>query len=158
MARRKEKIDQLSAELENQPGKLYSFKTDMAEEEEILEAFKWTTENVGPVSVLINNAGTLQATNVYDGDTEKWRRMFDINVLGVAIASREAIRIMRENDIDGYIININSIAGHGIFPCLHMYPASKYALTAMTETVRLELASLKSNIRITVSEFSKEMQ
>lgn len=153
MARRKERIDQLSSELKDQPGKLYSFKTDLTKEEEILAAFKWTSDNVGPVSVLINNAGIAQVTNLYDGDTEKWKKVLDTNVLAVAIASREAIRIMKENDIDGYIININSVAGHVALdlPNINMYGASKFALTAMTETLRFELANLNSNIRVTVS-------
>lgn len=82
-----------------------------------------------------------------------WKKILDTNVLGVAIASREAIRIMNENNIDGYIININSVAGHVILdtPGVNVYSASKFALTSMTETLRFELARLKSNIRVTVS-------
>ncbi|GJQ80408.1 hypothetical protein Trydic_g12267 [Trypoxylus dichotomus] len=150
-ARRKERIEQLSTELKDARGTLYAVRVDLTKEQDILDGINWTTDNVGPVSVLINNAGIVQSTSLYDGSTEMWRRVIDTNVIGVAIASREAIRIMNENSIDGYIININSIAGHVVLsmPNLNIYSASKFALTSMTETLRFELARLKSNIRIT---------
>ncbi|KAI4459703.1 dehydrogenase/reductase sdr family member 11 [Holotrichia oblita] len=149
--RRKERIEQLAKELGDQAGKLYAVKVDLKEEQEILNGFQWTTDNVGPVSVLINNAGVVQKTTLHDGDTQMWRTVLDTNVLAVAIAAREAIRIMKENNIDGYIINVNSVAGHFVLdtPGVNMYSPSKYALTSMTETLRFELARLKSNIRVT---------
>ncbi|GJQ80409.1 hypothetical protein Trydic_g12268 [Trypoxylus dichotomus] len=150
-ARRKERIEQLSTELKDERGTLYAVRVDLTKEQDILDGINWTTDNVGPVSVLINNAGIVQSTSLYDGSTEMWRRVIDTNVIGVAIASREAIRIMNENSIDGYIININSVAGHVIIdiPNINVYSASKFALTSMTETLRFELARLKSNIRVT---------
>lgn len=77
----------------------------------------------------------------------------DTNVLGLAIASREAIKIMQENNIDGHIVNINSVAGHLVasLPFLNVYPASKYAVTALTETLRKELVAIQSKIKISVS-------
>lgn len=146
-------MQQLSTELADQPGKLWAFKADLTKEQDILDGIKWTTENVGPVSVLINNAGIIQKTTLHDGDTQMWKNVLDTNIMAVAIASREAIRIMNENNIDGYIININSVAGHVVIdmPILNIYSASKFALTSMTETLRFELARLKSNIRVTVS-------
>ncbi|GJQ80411.1 hypothetical protein Trydic_g12270 [Trypoxylus dichotomus] len=150
-ARRKERVEQLAAVLKNAPGKLYSVKVDVTKEQDIIDGMKWTTDNVGPVSVLINNAGIAQPTTLHEGDTQMWKNVLNTNVLGIAIASREAIRIMSENSIDGYIININSVAGHVVLdlPIMNVYSASKYAVTSMTETLRFELARLKSNIRVT---------
>ncbi|KAJ8943913.1 hypothetical protein NQ318_019521 [Aromia moschata] len=58
---------------------------------------------------------------------------------------------MKANNIDGHIIHINSVTGHQVpaFPGLNVYPASKYAVTALAETLRLELNSAKSKIKIT---------
>ncbi|GJQ80410.1 hypothetical protein Trydic_g12269 [Trypoxylus dichotomus] len=150
-ARRKERVEQLAVLLKDAPGRLYAVKVDVTKEQDILNGITWTNDNVGPVSVLINNAGIGQPTNLHDGNTQMWRNVLDTNVLAVAIASREAIRVMNENSIDGYIININSVAGHVIldFPQMNVYSASKYALRSMTETLRFELARLKSNIRVT---------
>lgn len=88
-----------------------------------------------------------------EGKTEDWRKEFDVNVLGLCIATREAVKIMRANNIDGHIIHINSILGHrvAVEPKLNVYPATKHAVTALTETLRQELNSLKSKIKVTVN-------
>lgn len=90
-----------------------------------------------------------------DGSAEDLRNTFDVNVIGLYTCSREAIKIMKENTIAGHIVNINSILGHTVLdvgrPTLNVYPATKYAVTALTETLRLELKYNKSGIKITVS-------
>lgn len=153
MARRKERIEEISARLKTKTGKLYALKTDMTKEQDIIEAFAWVTKNVGPVHILINNAGTCLNTNLIDGDTEKWKQVLDLNVMGLCIATREAVKNMRENEVAGHIVHMNSIAGHTALnlPNLNIYPASKFAVTALTETLRNELNSIGSKIKITVS-------
>lgn len=93
-----------------------------------------------------------QPTTLIDGDSQAWKTIFDVNVLGLCIATREAVKSMKENNIDGHIIHINSIAGHKIplFPGLNVYPASKHAITALTETLRIEFNTLGLKIKITV--------
>ncbi|KAJ8971423.1 hypothetical protein NQ317_018158, partial [Molorchus minor] len=152
LARRKERMDELAKKLANKKGKLYPVKTDISKEEDILNAFKWIKENLGPIHVLVNNAGVLKlGITLTDGDTESWRDVFDVNVLGICIATREAVRDMKANNVDGHVIHINSIAGHFVppIPGINVYPASKYAVTALAETLRLELNSIQSRIKIT---------
>ncbi|XP_066144603.1 farnesol dehydrogenase-like isoform X2 [Euwallacea fornicatus] len=73
----------------------------------------------------------------------------------LCIASREAVRVMQTSKIKGHIININSILGHripytiGEFSGLNLYPATKHAVTGLTEVLRLELAELDSWIKVT---------
>ncbi|KAF5283348.1 hypothetical protein FQR65_LT13897 [Abscondita terminalis] len=150
LARRNEKIEELSKKLQNQSGKLYAIKVDITKEEDILKAFKWISENLGPVHILINNAGIYTAQNLLTSDTKLWKNILDTNVLGLCAATREVIKIMKLNAIDGHIIHINSIQGHRVYPTLPfcMYTASKYAVTALTETLRLELQSINSKIKI----------
>ncbi|KAJ8913708.1 hypothetical protein NQ315_007425 [Exocentrus adspersus] len=151
MARRKERIEALAATLDGKPGKLYAYKVDMTQQDEILQAFRWVQENVGPVHILVNNAGLSRKTTIINGNIEDWKRILDTNVLGLAVASREALRIMQETGIDdGHIVNINSVAGHQVapLPFQNVYPASKYAVTAFTETLRKELVAIKSNIKV----------
>lgn len=152
MARRSEKVEQLAKKLSNSKGKLYALKADIAKEEDILAAFKWVKDNLGPVHILINNAGVIQPTTLYNGDTDKWKKILDINVLGLCIATREAINVMRENKIDGHIVHINSTVGHKVIDLggMNIYPASKHAVTALTETLRLELNRIGSKIKISV--------
>jgi len=141
----------VSQKFPGKPGTFRTIQADVTKEEDILKAFNWVTDNLGPVHILVNNAGVFQRTTLLDGDTEKWRLVLDTNVLSLCIATREAIKIMRANNIDGHIIHINSKAGHIVpnFPGLNMYPASKHAVTALTETLRQELNQIGSKIKIT---------
>lgn len=148
LARRKEKIDEIAKSVKT--GNIYAVKADISKEEDILNSFEWVKKNVGPISILINNAGIKRDTNLTDGNTEQWRETFDTNVLGLCIATREAVKDMRANKIDGHIIHINSMAGHRVSTRVvtNVYPASKFAVTALTETLRQELNSIGSKIKI----------
>lgn len=99
---------------------------------------------------------------ILDGSTEVWRRVFDVNVMALCICTREAIKVMKENEIDGHIVHINSIAGHFVphfpKPVLNVYPASKFAVTALTETLIHELRSEGSKIKVTVSYSRKAVE
>ncbi|KAF2890678.1 hypothetical protein ILUMI_15495 [Ignelater luminosus] len=92
-----------------------------------------------------------EATNLTDGDSQLWKEIFDTDVLGLCIATREAVKDMRENKVAGHIIHINSVGGHYIpnLPNTNVYPASKHAVTALTETLRQELNSIGSKIKVT---------
>ncbi|XP_047354895.1 farnesol dehydrogenase-like isoform X5 [Vespa velutina] len=86
-----------------------------------------------------------------DSSRPDWQRLFDVNVLGLIDCTKRAARIMLDSNVEGYIINMNSIAGHylNIFPdcSLNFYPASKFASVAATEITQKELYG--SKIRVT---------
>ncbi|KAJ8943905.1 hypothetical protein NQ318_019513 [Aromia moschata] len=149
LARRKDRFEKLANKFAGKAGKFYPVVTDISKEEDVLKAFAWVKENLGPIHILVNNAGMARKGNIHDGDTEEWKRVFKVNVLGLCIATREAIKDMKANNIDGHIIHINSIVGHQAYSGTSVYPASKFAVTALAETLRLELNSLKSKIKIT---------
>lgn len=152
-ARRKELIEDLAQQLKSEKGELHALKVDMTNEDEILEAFRWVDDNLGPIHVLINNAGTNNFTTLVDGDSSKWRKTIELNLFSVCLATREAIRSMRSNGIDGHVVHINSITGHYIPNVVeyNVYPATKHGITALTETLRKELIDLESKIKVTVS-------
>ncbi|KAJ8964931.1 hypothetical protein NQ317_015397 [Molorchus minor] len=130
LARREDVLIDLAHKLTGKKGKLYPIKTDVSKEGDIMNAFKWTKENVGPVHILVNTAGMLKVGNTLsDGDAETWRNTFDVNVLGLCISTREAVRDMKANNVDGHIIHINSLAGHNVYNLsgFNVYSASKYA-------------------------------
>jgi NADP+-dependent farnesol dehydrogenase len=151
-ARRSERVEELSKKLQGKKGKLFAVKVDMTKEDDILKGFKWVSEKLGPVHILVNNAGITQNTNLTEGETEKWKKILHTNVLGLCIATREAVKVMKANKIDGHIIHINSVSGHGVpnFPGVNVYAASKHAVTALTETLRQEFNHLGLKIKITV--------
>ncbi|XP_970629.1 farnesol dehydrogenase [Tribolium castaneum] len=150
-ARRSELIEARAKNLEGKKGKLHAVKTDMSKEDEIIKAFKWVEDNLGHVHILINNAGVSKESFLANGDAEAWRNTFDVNVIGLCIATREAVKSMTANNINGHIIHINSIAGHKVvnFPGINVYSASKYAVAALAETLRHEFLALGSKIKIT---------
>ena len=92
-----------------------------------------------------------------DLDVKSFKEVIDTNVMGLTICTQQALKLMKESGVDdGHIIHINSVVGHSIpnttsNPTMNVYPASKYAVTALTESLRQELVFLKSKIRVTVS-------
>ncbi|XP_044728985.1 farnesol dehydrogenase-like [Chrysoperla carnea] len=154
VARRLDRLENLSTELKNESGQFHYRQVDMTKEEDIQAAFKFIKDKFSVMHVLVNNAGVLRFdTSLKDGSTESWRHQLDVNVTGVAIASREAVRLMKATNTDGFIININSITGlHVAVPFgkyANIYPATKHAVTAMTEALRQEL--FNENVKIRVS-------
>ena len=157
MARRSERIEERAKQLSGKKGKLHAIKADLTKEEDIVKVFKWSKENLGPVHILVNNAGKTASANLTEGKTEDWKSVFDLNVIALSIATREAVKIMKENKINGHIVHVNSVLGHQVlnFPGLNVYPASKFAVTALTETLRQELNHQGLKIKITVSFVSR---
>ncbi|KAF5299186.1 hypothetical protein FQA39_LY02359 [Lamprigera yunnana] len=148
-ARRKQKLEEISQKL-NRNNKLFHYRVvDLTKEEDILSGFKWVAENVGPVHILVNNGGVGRLVDLMEGDTILWKEVMDTNVIALCIATREAIKEMKKNNVDGHIVHINSMAGHVVFSNSNIYTASKFAVTALTEALRKELVAAKSKIKIT---------
>ncbi|RZC39099.1 adh short, KR, NAD binding 10, and/or Epimerase domain containing protein [Asbolus verrucosus] len=150
LGRRVERIEENAKKLSEEKGELHAIKTDVTKEEDILNAFKWVADNLGPVSILINSAGIYRDPPLMSGKTEEWKAVIDTNVMGLCIATREAIKSMQANKIDGHILHINSYLGHKIpaSPGLSIYATSKSAVTTLTETMRHELIAAGSKIKI----------
>ncbi|XP_011315383.1 dehydrogenase/reductase SDR family member 11-like [Fopius arisanus] len=149
LARRPEKIEELASTLEDQSGKLHAVECDVSQEESVISAFGWVKENLGRIDVLVNNAGITIETTLSEGRLEDWKAVFDVNVLGLCLATREGLKIMRETGDEGLIVHVNSLAGERIpaVPGFSVYPASKRALTALAQSLRHELVG--SKIRVT---------
>ncbi|XP_049948560.1 dehydrogenase/reductase SDR family member 11-like [Schistocerca serialis cubense] len=149
MARRAQKVKELA--LKDAPGKLHAIAGDVSDEASILAAFKWVKDNLGGVDVLINNAGVFPTTGLIDGKTKDWKSILDVNVLGLSICTREAVQDMLGRGVDdGFIIHINSLAGH-ILPSIDgfaMYSSSKHAVKILLEGLRKDLVARGSKIRV----------
>lgn len=142
----------MARKFSNFKGELVPVPSDISKEEEILKAIEWIKTNLGPISILINNAGVGRHSLILDSTTQMYNDIFQVNVIGLCITTREVVKIMREHNINGHIININSVLGHYFYriPIANVYPASKHAVTTLTESLRVELASLNTKIKITV--------
>lgn len=160
LARRQERVEALKDSIASTAtGILHAIKCDLTNEDDIRQAFAWVNENLNGVDILVNNAGIIKTMNLLDADnTAQLRETIDTNILAVALCSREAVQSMRQRNVAGHIVHINSCAGHkipyfvGLYPSFNIYPSTKYAVTAMTEVMRQELQTFNSKIKVTVCE------
>ena len=159
LARREQRVKDLASKVSTTAaGKLYAIKCDVSDEAAVQSAFQWVEENVGGVSVLVNNAGSQCTTNLVDeNNTGVMKEVVDTNLWGTVYCVREAFQSMKRHGIDGHLVLLNSILGQGVpylvgqFPSFNIYPATKHAITAITEVLRQELQSLGTKTKVTVS-------
>ncbi|HTA14734.1 MAG TPA: SDR family oxidoreductase [Solirubrobacteraceae bacterium] len=104
-------------------------------------------EQLGPVDVLVNNAGIMQIGRFVDEDDLTARRMVDINIHGVILGVKLALERMVPRD-RGHIVNISSQAGKYGSPGGATYSATKHAVVGLTEAVRGELHLMKAGIDV----------
>ncbi|XP_025837718.1 farnesol dehydrogenase-like [Agrilus planipennis] len=144
-------LDQLDKKLTNSKGKFWSLAVDITNESEVVDGFEWIKEHLGPVHILVNCAGIARDNDLIDGDAQMWKDVLDTNVFGLCLATREAVKHMTSNEIKGHVIHINSISGHTVLPYsrTNVYCASKYAVTALTETLRREIVLKGLGIKVT---------
>ncbi|XP_046988966.1 dehydrogenase/reductase SDR family member 11-like [Schistocerca americana] len=138
-------------------GQLYPLYGDVSDEESILSVFKWITDTLGGVDILVNCAGLCRNCSLISAPTSDWKLMLDVNLLGLSICTREAVQDMFKRGVDdGFIVHICSIAGHvPIHDAEYsMYYASKVAVKTLLEGLRKDLVARKSNIRVGFSMIS----
>src|SRR5262245_36149973 len=145
-ARRRERLDALAAEI---GGEVEGVRADMRVEDAIVRLVTTARERFGGVDALVNNAGLGRRAPVSSAETELWREMLETNVLGLLIATREAIRDMDRRGVAGQIVHISSMAGHRVpGPDSAVYAGTKFAVRAITEGLRQELRARQSAIRV----------
>jgi NADP-dependent 3-hydroxy acid dehydrogenase YdfG len=149
-ARRAERLEALAAELVRGGAEVVAQPTDMRREADVLRLFAVARERFGGTDVLVNNAGLGRWAPLSSAPTEAWREMLEVNVLGLCIATREAIQDMERRGVGGHIVHVSSMAGHRIpGPDGGVYAATKFAVRALTEALRVELRARESPIRVT---------
>ncbi|XP_031354615.1 farnesol dehydrogenase-like [Photinus pyralis] len=151
IARRENLGRELELALAGEKGRFYHLTADITKEEDVLKAFEWVEENLGAVHILVNNAGTTRETTLVDGTTTSWKEVLDLNIMGLSMMTREAVKSMRANNITGEIIHIGSLGGcitSSPVKGLRMYCASKHAVRNLTEGLRAELLEVGSEIKV----------
>ncbi|KAH8274277.1 hypothetical protein KR026_003202 [Drosophila bipectinata] len=156
LARRQERVEQLREELAGEKqSRLHAIRCDVSRNEQVSEAFEWIKKHLGAVDVLVSNAG-IMATGELSGqdDAEAMLATMETNVMGGVYCIREAFQSMRERGAEGHVVIVNSVAGQQVpnlgpqLPSLNIYPASKFALTAMNEIYRQEFQRHKTLVRV----------
>ncbi|XP_058060835.1 farnesol dehydrogenase-like [Anopheles bellator] len=153
LARRVERVQNLRKDLpEDAAKRLHAVKCDVSIEAEVDAVFKSIEENFGGCDVLVNNAGIMRPANLLDvGNTSDIKAVLETNVTGLVLCSQRAYQSMVKRSVDGHIVHISSIAGHILpsFPKINIYPATKHAVRAITETMRQEMRDAGKKIKVT---------
>ncbi|CAN5869943.1 SDR family oxidoreductase [soil metagenome] len=136
-ARSVDQAEQVVAGIRERGGEAIAVRADMGQPEQIAQLFEQTTERFGRLDVLVNNAGAYDAHRLERSDEAHYAALFDVNVRGVLLASREAAR--RFGETGGRIINISSGAARAAVPGGAVYAASKAAVEALTRCHAAEL-------------------
>ena len=148
-ARRAERLEALAGELRAAGVDVLVQRTDMRSEDDVVRMVAAAAARFGGVDVLVNNAGLGRHAPLAAGATELWREMLEVNVLGLAIATREAVRDMDRRGVAGHVVHVSSMAGHRIPGAdSGMYGATKFAVRGLTEGLRQELRAKRSPIRV----------
>ena len=124
-----------------------ALKLDVTKEEEIKAAVADTIAKFGRIDVLVNNAGIGYFGAVEESEDEAVRKMFEINVFGLARMTQEVLPVMRKQK-SGHVVNIASIGGLRSFPAVGFYNATKYAVDGLSEALAKETAHL--GIKVTI--------
>ena len=105
------------------------------------------SEKLGPLDVLINNAGVAVGGTLEDTSVEDWRWVLDIDLMGVVLGCKTFAPLMRERG-SGHIINVASFAGFAAAPGINAYGTAKAGVIAMSEMLRAEMAD--SGVEVSV--------
>lgn len=146
--RRKDKLEELDREISiNYGSTVLPLCFDVRKYDEVETALGNLPEKWKNIDVLVNNAGLAVGLDpIYKGEVDDWERMIDTNIKGLLYVTRVVTPVMVDR-CSGHIINIGSIAGKAVYPNGAVYCATKYAVNALHQGMRMDL--LPYNIRVT---------
>jgi len=152
-------LKELETELSKQVA-VTTLSFDVRDKNEVLKKIKSLPEEFKNIDILVNNAGNAHGLDpIQDGNLDDWDAMLDINVKGLLYVSKAIIPGMIERK-SGHIINIGSTAGKEVYPNGNVYCASKFAVDALNQGMRIDLN--KTGIKVgainpglTQTDFSK---
>ena len=146
MARRVGELETLAREIEGAGGKAVPIVLDVAKPESVRAAVTAAAKALGPIAILVNNAGTAVTRRALEVSEADWDKVMGVNLRGAWLMAQEVARQMQRQGTGGSIVNIASVAGLRTVGQLSTYGASKAALTHLTGSLALELA--RDGIRV----------
>lgn len=143
VARRKDKLDELVARIEMNGGTAIAIAADLSDPDLAAAAVEETISRLGRLDVVINAAGVMLNGGSVETPVQDWERMVDINLRGVLYVTKAAIPHLLEAAENGSrgvadVVNISSVAGRLTAPTVAVYNATKFGVTAATDSWRQE--------------------
>ena len=136
----------LAAEIRASGGEAAALAMDVTDRASVAQAVAGAEAALGPITILVNNAGIPSGAFFTKTSEEEWRSVMSVNLDGVFRVGQEAARRMAANGTGGSIINIASLLGFGVIKGLSTYSATKAAVVSLTKSMALELA--RDRIRV----------
>jgi NADP-dependent 3-hydroxy acid dehydrogenase YdfG len=148
-ARRSGRLEEVAQEIEDKGGEAMPIIADVADERQAHDMVNTAYGRWGRLDIMVNNAGVMLLGPIGGADTEDWRRMVSVNLLGLMYSTHAVLRVMKEQH-RGHIVNISSVAGRTARAGSGVYNATKWGVGAFSEALRQEV--YQDNIRVTVIE------
>ncbi len=147
VARRKDRIDDLALQLTRDHGvKAYTAQLDVTNNAEVVKSFTSLPAEWNTIDILVNNAGLARGlAKFHEGNVEDWEEMINTNVKGLMYVTRAVLPGMVGRN-SGHVINIGSIAGHQTYLMGNVYSASKFAVTGLSRSLKMDL--LGTGVRV----------
>ena len=136
-ARRLDRLEQIAAGMGEEA---FAVGCDVADEKSAAQAVAATIAGFGRIDILVNAAGIIRPGGAETLAAAEWRKVIDINLMGIVHCCRAAIPAMRSQG-SGHIVNVSSLAGRQAVGALGAYTASKFAVSGLSESMRLELGT-----------------
>ncbi len=145
-ARRKDRLDDLAARLD---GTAVAFEADIADEAQASALVTQAAAELDGLDGLVNNAGVMLLGLIQGADTDEWRRMIEVNLLGLLYCTHAAVPVMRDGG-GGDVVNVSSVAGRVAAMGSAVYNMTKWGVVGFSEALRQECAHI--GIRVTCVE------
>ncbi len=145
-ARRVERLESLTDEIRSAGGTAEYRKLDVTDPEDMEAFVNEAVEKFGRVDVIVNNAGVMPLSNLEERKIDEWNRMIDVNIRGVLHGIAAGLPVMQAQG-GGQFVNVASIGAYEVTPTASVYCATKYAVRAISEGLRMETGR---SIRVTL--------
>jgi len=146
-ARRTERLQEIVSQISRAGGQAIALEMDVVDVASVQAGVSRLAEAFGSIDIVFNNAGLMPLSDIDALKTDEWHRMVDVNIKGV-LNTTAAVLPHMIGQKSGHIVNTSSIAGRKVFGGLTVYCATKHAITALSDGMRIELGK-KHNIRVT---------
>jgi len=139
VSERKEELEEVAKSIRNQGGKAAAFVVDLACPEQVEGLIARVEKQIGPLDILVNNAGVGMGAEILDTSLQEMRFLFEVNFFALASLCKQALAAMAPRG-RGHIINVSSAAARFGGPTISAYSATKGAVHAYTQALRIEAA------------------
>lgn len=143
-ASRRDRADEVVAQIEAVGGRALAVQADVSQPAQVAQLFAATVEAFGPIDILVNNAGLVEAAPLETITPEHFWRLFEVNVLGLILATQQAVPHFRAEG--GSIINLSSDVSRIAPPAMGVYSATKAAVDSLTRTFAKELGERRIRV------------